>query len=171
MAGTELNILVGGGDAQQDGGGGTFVLEFTGGVPRPSTWRCCSTASRGSASPAGGPRGGAPLPPRLRLSLSHRWPGDECTSQCSSGNAAIRSGCLRNQGSYCNHLVARGLEPIHPLARRQVPPPRFDWAADIGGAFGSDTRLPPPVVNQRIYARSVLAWALAVTVRLREVPE
>jgi hypothetical protein len=25
MAGTELNILVGGGDAQQDGGGGTFV--------------------------------------------------------------------------------------------------------------------------------------------------
>jgi hypothetical protein len=37
MAGTELNILVGGGDAQQDGGG-TFVWEVTGGAPRSSTW-------------------------------------------------------------------------------------------------------------------------------------
>ena len=57
----------------------------------------------------------------------------------------------------------------HLLAGRSHP--ALDWAVDIGGAFGSDTRLPPPVVNQRIYARSVLAWALAVTVRLREVPE
>ena len=172
MAGTELNILVGGGDAQQDGGGGTFVWEFTGGVPRPSTWRCCSTASRGSASPAGGPRGGAPLPPRLRLSLSHRWPGDECW------NVAVQFGQRRHQiwllkkPAFVLQSPRRaGSGTDLPTCSPAGPTPALDWAADIGGAFGSDTRLPPPVVNQRIYARSVLAWALAVTVRLREVPE